>query len=186
MAKAEPSSLAREVDERVAVLEAGQTELRDEIHAIGVRFDSFARDIGNKLDRMGRPQWGVVVAFATLAATIFISAGGAGFTILKMSSDHSEELRMASVLSADKLVASMFKEVETQFHGVTKELETQIANNQDINGRQDKRISDLNAFKDDMLQRVSKAEQALVDHDKYLFDQIGRNAADIRDLKDKR
>ena len=71
--------------------------------------------------------------------------------------------------------AARFAEVETQFRGVSKEIQTQVDNNKEraleIGNRTDTIHKDTDALKE----RVSKTEQKLNDHDIYLWPIIQGN-----------
>jgi len=55
--------MAATAEERIGVLEAGQTELRADIHKIGENVDEIRRELA------GRPSWAVATIITLLSST---------------------------------------------------------------------------------------------------------------------
>lgn len=169
-----PSKLAEDTEQRVVKLESQYDNLQTSINDVKeeVKYDigevkAEVKAVGNSLSRVGKPQWGVVVSFSSLIFAMLATGGGAGFTILKMSSDHGNELRSIAITFQDKINDARFKEVETQFKGVTSELETQIRHNSESNMKTELSLSHINTQLDAVEVQQTKNTQWREDLDKY-------------------
>ena len=132
------------------------TELGADLHALQARIETGFENIRSSIYSARQPNWSVLVA--------------AGAFILTLAM-----LALATIGGLRGESAARFAEVETQFRGVSKEIQTQVDNNKEraveIANRTDTIHKDTDALKE----RVSKTEQKLNDHDTYLWPIIQKN-----------
>lgn len=163
-------------DERVVRLEAnyetlarGQANLEAEVQEIGHKLDRGLSTLGDRFAESRKTPWAVIITALGVLLTFFAIIGTAGFTVTKMQIDAVSKDFILADLGRDKLVDSMFKEVEAQFKGVTTELNTQIANNSEVNSRQDFRLREIANNQRENEKQIHSNTQWREDFDKYVW-----------------
>ena len=158
----------RDISSRVVRLEStyeslvkGQAALETEMHELAARMDRGLSRISEEIQARSRPQWSLLIATATFAMSLITLAAGAGLAYTNLS--------ISKVSAATE---QRFNEVETQFRGVNKEIQTQIDHNTSGSNRN---VSEI----DKLRERINKLEDSTVDskarldsHDRYLWPQI--------------
>jgi hypothetical protein len=166
-------------------------------------FDKVRGDIDTKFQAIRtdiearRQPLGVWISAATLLVTLFFAVGAACYvpvwiTTNNVNSKAQEALdwqkdyergRLPS--SADPKIAELttsFKEVETQFRGVNKEIQTQIDHNKDALTKQESEIGELRGRITDTERSAHINTTRLDDHEKFLWPDVERQRQLIRDL----
>src|ERR1051326_4789918 len=113
-------------------------------------------------------------------AFLVIALFGMGLTPMwiKLASLESRANDSMRYSEADKT----FKEVETQFRGVQREMQTQIDNNKTYNDSQTKEIDLLRTYEKQDSINIGKVQQELVDHDAFLWPRVQQNSDQINNL----
>lgn len=180
-------------------VEAGRAETKN----LSDRIDQMGRDISRRFESLtamlatvGKTNWQVVFQGGLLVAILF----GAGLTPLWITSnnlndkaqearDWQKDYQLGKIPSSSAPDLAALKEhnaeVEAQFRGVGKELQTQIDHNTKENDRLNTEITRVRDHEWDMIQRLSKAEQELVDHDRFLWPTVEDNQRTIMNLPKK-
>lgn len=173
--KANPLHDTRELEtaqDRLVRLESNYESLRSEMQGIHESVDT----IGDRLDQefqrireQSRPNYVVWVALAGLLVTMFFGIGAAAYVPVWITTNNINDKAQQALNIAHQnenvnaTQETAFREVETQFRGIGKEIQTQIDHGKELSERNDKRIDALerhNLFK---AQRISRIEQRLAD-----------------------
>jgi predicted nucleic acid-binding Zn-ribbon protein len=183
------------VGDRIVRLESNYESLKDEVASVHDAVDN----IGDRLDReftrireASRPNYGLWVTIAGLLVTLFFGIGAAAYVPIWITTNNinaKAQYAQDGVNQTGLKLATMetkFAEVETQFHGVNKEIETQIAHNKENAEKNFEEIEHLRNTVNGtnggigLQDRVSKTEQRLDDHDRYLWPQLHDTVKDLQ------
>ena len=175
------------VGDRIVRLESNYESLKDEVASVHDAVDN----IGDRLDReftrireASRPSYGLWISIAGLLVTLFFGIGAAAYVPIWITTNNINQKAQYAVDGVNQTGIKLaqqetrFAEVETQFRGVGKEIETQIAHNKEQAAKNFDEIEHLRNTVNGtnggigLQDRVSKAEQKLEDHDTYLWPQL--------------